>query len=179
FDVICMILPKLQIGVCNNRGRIIPHHHIPQDRTRPFWKPSAFLVSIYQPFLHLGIEFGVHQVKEREKGSEGVPESCIREHVSGKDFTVIRTEMDYFIIFVDLIEFPWKKKATIEAGVKSFYLIVGATFHFYSAEFLIPFIPSFLFYGLKISGTRLFQIQQRLVVADKRRSDTGVHNFAF
>lgn len=72
-----------------------------------------------------------------------------------------------------------KKQRAVQAGIESAVLVEVSALHFNLAQHIVPSITSFLHQRVKTVRTQFEQVPLSLFVADKRRSNTGMHNLAF
>ncbi|MPM54701.1 hypothetical protein SDC9_101480 [bioreactor metagenome] len=136
--------------------------------TCPFGQETTFLIRINQSFLNFPVNRRIHQVEQREQGTESIPESGIGIHISGEHLSVIRAVMYCFSLCINFIKLPREERRAIEGGIESTLVIDIVVFYFYSTQYIIPQFPPFRLNGLKIIVFNLFQILPGLFVTNKR-----------
>ena len=167
----------LDEGVRNDGGRVISYHTIAVAWTGPFGEETTFEVCIQQTFLHLLSHRRIDQVDKGEETTEGIPETCISEHVSGQHLAVIRTIVDWLSVFVIFIEHPREEDGTIVARVESTESVDIIIFHFDTAQCFVPSIPCSSLCLFKVFSVQLFHISFSLFETDERRGDASMYLF--
>ena len=172
-------LNTLQIGIDQNGSRIIADHAATVSRTRPFGKETTFLVSIDKSLLNFPVYRRIHQIKERKQTTECIPETRIGVHIAGKHFPIIGAVVNGSTLLVQLVKSTGEKQRAVQAGIESAVLVEVSALHFNLAQHIVPSITSFLHQRVKTVRTQFEQVPLSLSVADKRRSNTCMHNLAF
>ena len=140
FDIISF--QTFQISIGNYGSRIITHHTASVSRACPLRQEAAFLVGIDQSFLHLRVHRRIHQVQEREKATESIPETGVGKHITGKYFAIIRAVMNDITFRIYFVEASGEKYRTIQAGVESTQMVDIVIFHFDASQNIIPHFTS-------------------------------------
>ena len=177
FDVISAQSFDISVGYYGSR--VVADHTVTVSGTCPFRKESAFKVRIDQSFLHLLIHGRIHQVQEREQTAERIPEAGIRKHIPRQHFSVVRAVVYDLSFGVYFIKTAWEQHRTIEAGIESAQIVDIIVFHIYFAHFTVPDVFSFSDQLVETILAQFFEIQFRLLITDKRRSDTCVNDLPF
>src|SRR5665647_2462410 len=94
-------------------------------RTCPLRQPSALFISVYKSLHYFAVYIGVHESEKREKSSEGIPETIIGEHVSGKYFAIIWTVMYNLIFCIYFKELARKQEHPVKTRIEC-SLLVGS-----------------------------------------------------
>ena len=90
------------------------------------------------------VQFSIHQIEKRKYSSECIPEAIISKHIPGKHFSIVWAIVYDLIIFIDLIKFTGKQQYSVQTGIKSPDLLVGASTDMDSAQFMILNRSSFI-----------------------------------
>ena len=165
----------LHESVRYHRGGVVSYHTAAMSRTCPFREETAFQISVEQAFLHLLAHRRIDQINEGEQTTERIPEACIGKHVSGTDFTVIRTVMYRLSFGIHFVEHTREQHGTIETGIECTDTVFIIILYTDASQHIIPSLVSG-FLGLFKSLVAYFlQVQFRLFGTDERRSHFGMY----
>ena len=128
----------LEVGIRQNRSRVVAYHTIPMARTGPFGEKATLAIYIQQTFLNFNVFIGIQQIEQGEKGSKSVPKSGIGIEIAGKYLSIVGAVMHKIAGSILLIEATGKKQTAIECGIECSALILRSSFHMYASEHLIP-----------------------------------------
>ena len=106
--------------------------------TGPFRKEFILTCNVCKALLNLLIDRRIYEVQEREECAESIPESCVCIEVSVTDLSVVWAVMDRLACWGNLIEFAWKKKASVQAGIEGAVLVSGTSADLDTSQYLIP-----------------------------------------
>ena len=145
------------------------------SRTRPLRKETALQIGIDKTLLYLHALVRINQVHQREKASEGVPESGVGRHVAGLYLAVVRAVVDAHAIGIDLGQIAGEKERAVEARVECADPVNVAVADLDAAESGVPAVAAGILHGVERLALDFAEIELGLVNADERGRYAEVH----
>ena len=166
-----------EVRVGHYGGAVVAHHAATVPRRCPFRQETAFQEIVHQSLLHAGRYLRIHQVQQREKAAEGVPEAGVGEEVALLHLPVMRAVVYPITGSVYFRKIPREEQAAVEAAIEGAKVVQIPVPHLHAAQGLVPLCAGLGLHSLKAAGN-LLKVQERLLRRYERRSHLQVNLLA-